>query len=86
MFGHAQMTSVQSTDVRPEPVYADIGCTPSLSANNANVSLPLDDDHVEYVAVKQLSEDCRNDNDSGVQTGRFHNILDYIIIFTTFVT
>ena len=51
-------------------MYEDIGFTPSLSANNANVSLPLDDDHVEYVAIKQLSEDSHNDNDSGVQTGK----------------
>ena len=67
-----QIMRVQSTDERPGPVYADIGCTLSLSANNANISQPLDDDHVEYVAVKQLSENSHNDNDSGVQTSRLN--------------
>ena len=60
---------VQSTDERSGPVYADIGCALSLSANTTNICLPSDDDRVEYVAIKQLSEDSHNDNDSGVQTG-----------------
>ena len=51
-------------------MYEDISFTPCLSANTTTISLPPDDDHVEYVALKQLSEDSHNDNDSGVQTGR----------------
>ena len=50
-------------------MYADIGCALSLSANTTNICLPPDDDHVEYVDIKQLSEDSHNDNDFGVQTG-----------------
>ena len=64
-----QIMSAQSTDERPAPVYADVGCT-TLSSNNANISWPLDDDHVEYVVITQDSEDSHNDNDSGVQTGK----------------
>ena len=63
---------VQSTDERPGPVYAHIGCTLPLNANTANISRPLDDDHVEYVAITQVSEDSHFDNDSGVQTGRLY--------------
>ena len=53
-------------------MYVDICSTLPLSANSANISRPLDDDHVEYVVVTQLSEDSHSDNDSGVQTGRLN--------------
>ena len=56
-------------------MYTDIGCTPSLNTNTATISLPPDDDYVEYVAIKQLSEDSDNDNFSGVQTGRLINFV-----------
>ena len=47
-----QANRLQSTDQTAVLVYADVGSTLSRNPNNANISLQLDDDCVQYADLE----------------------------------
>ena len=60
---------MQIANDRQGPVYADVGYALSLNAN-ANISMSLDDDYVQYVHVKhQVPDANHNESDSGMHIG-----------------